>query len=124
MLHRDLLLPFMALPASKPNSLDTSLLLDGNQPSLVNTSSLIDNTGQVDLAGTSSEEEDSSAVTIDAVNVPARPSDKYVVPQKKTTLNPLAIPFRPRPADIAQPRVLPSRTRRRPTWQTSGDWIP
>ena len=59
----------------------------------------------MDLAGASSEEEDSSAVTTDAVNVPARPSDKYVVPQKRTTLYPLAITFRPRPADIAQQRV-------------------
>ena len=99
--------------------MDTSLLLDGNQPSLADTSSLIDNTGQVDLAVTSS-----SAVTIDVVIAPARPSDKYVVQQKRTTLNHFAIPFRPRPTDIAQPRVLPSRTRRRPTWQTSGDWIP
>ena len=100
------------------------MLLDGNQPSPADISSIIDNTGQVDLAGTSSEEEDSSAVTTDAVNVLARPSDKNVVPQKRTTLNLLAIPFRPRPAGIAQLRVLPPRTRRRRTWQTSGDWIP
>lgn len=96
------------------------MLLDGNQPSPADISSIIDNTGHVDLAGTSSEEEDSSAVTTDAVNVLARPSDKNVVPQKRT----LAIPFRPRPAGIAQLRVLPPRTRRRRTWQTSGDWIP
>ena len=100
------------------------MLIDGNQPSPADTSSIIDNNGQVDLAGTPSEEEDSSAVTTDAVTVPARQSDKYVVLQKRPTLNPLAIPFRPRPADIVQPRVLLSRTRRRSTWQTSGDLIP
>ena len=58
------------------------LLEDGNQPSPADISSIIDNTGHVDLAGTSSEEEDSSAVTTDAVNVLARPSDKNVVPKE------------------------------------------
>ena len=82
----NLLLPFLAQPTSKPSSLDTSLLLDGNQPLSADTSSIIDNTGQVDLAGTSSEEEDSSAITTDAVNVPSWPSNKYVVPQKEINI--------------------------------------
>ena len=77
LLHRNLLLPFMALPASKPNSLDISLLIDGNQPSPADTSSIIDSNGQVDLAGTSSDNEDSSVIT----NDPTVPSDKNVVPQ-------------------------------------------
>ena len=57
LLNRNLLLPFMALPASKPNSLETSLLIDGNQPLHADTSSVIDSTGQVELAGTSSDNE-------------------------------------------------------------------
>ena len=69
LLHRNLLLPFMALPVSKPNSLETSLLIDGNQPLPADTMSVIDSTRQVKLAGTISDNEDSSGATNDAVNV-------------------------------------------------------
>ena len=122
LLHRNLLLPFMAHPASKPNSLETSLLIDGNQPLPADTSSVIDRTRQVDLAGTSSDDEDSSGATNDAVNVPTVSSNKHVLPQWGTTLNPLANEFHPKPADIAQPWVLPTRIRKPPTWQTTCDW--
>ena len=118
LLHRNFLLPFMALPASKPNSLDISLLIDGNQPSPADTSSIIDSNGQVDLAGTSSDNEDSSGIT----NDPTVPSDKNVVPQGGTTLNHLAKEFHPKAADIAKARVLPTRSRKLPTWQTTGYW--
>ena len=123
LLHRNLLLPFMALPASKPNSLETSLLIDGNQPLPADTTSVVDSTGQVELAGTSSDDEDSSGATNDAVNVPTVSSDKHILPQGGTTLNPLAKEFHPKPADIAQPRVLPTRSRKPPAWKTTGDWI-
>ena len=69
------------------HSLDTSLLIDGNQPSPADTSSIIDNTCQVDLSGTSSGDAYSSAATDDAVYVPASSFDKYVIPQKRSTLN-------------------------------------
>ena len=124
MLHRNLLLPFLALPASKRSSMDTSVLIDGTQPSSADTTTSIGNTEQADLVGTSSGDEQSSATTTDTVNEPAMSSEKYVIPQRSATLNPLAKPFHPTPADIAQPKVLPARNRRRPTWQTSGDWIP
>ena len=123
LLHRNLLLPFMAHPASKPNSLETSLFIDGNQPLPADTSSVIDSTGQVELAGTSSDDEDSSGATNDVENVPIVSSDNIVLPQGGTTLNPLVNEFRPKPADIAQPRVLPTRSRKPPKWQTTGDWI-
>ena len=87
------------------------------------TSSIVDSTNQVELAGTSSDDEDSSGATNDAVNVPTVSSDKHILPQGGTTLNPLANEFHPKPADIAQPRVLPTRSRKPPTWQTTGDWI-
>ena len=124
MLQSNLLLPFMALPTSKPSPLDTGVLIDGTQPSPADTTTSIGNTEQADLVGTSSGDEESSAATTDAVNEPARSSQKYAIPQRRSTLNPLAQPFHPTPADIAQPKVLPARNRRRPTWQTSGDWIP
>ena len=53
MFHRNLLLPFMALPASKPDLLDTSMPTDSIQPLPVNTADTVDNTGQDDLADTS-----------------------------------------------------------------------
>ena len=124
MLHRNFLFPFMALPSSKPSPLDTSVLIDGTQPSPADTITSTGNTEQADLVGTSSGDEESSAITTDALNEPARSSEKYVVPQRRSTLNPLAQAFHPTPAVIAQPRVFPARNRRRPTWQTSSDWIP
>ena len=48
MLHRNLLLPFMAPPASKPDLLDTSMPADNTEPLLVDTADTADNTGQDD----------------------------------------------------------------------------
>ena len=65
-------LSFMALHASKPSPVDTSLLKDGTQTS--GTSTSIRNTEQADLAGTSSGDEESSAATADVVNETTRSS--------------------------------------------------
>ena len=53
----------MTLPASKPNSLKTSRLIDGTQSLPADTSSVINSTRQVDLAGTSSNDEDGFGAT-------------------------------------------------------------
>ena len=66
MLHKNLLLPFMALPASKQDLLDTSMPTDSTQPLLVDTPDIVDNIGQDDLADTSSNDEISSADTGDS----------------------------------------------------------
>ena len=122
LLHRNLLLPFMALPASKPNPLDTSLQIDGSQLLPAGTPESIRNTDQEDLTGTSSGGSNPASTT-GAVNKPAMASDESVTSQGGISLNPDAIPFSPSPGDIAQPRVLPARNRRRPPWQTSEQWI-
>ena len=122
LLHRNLLLPFMALPASKPNSLDTSQLVDGIQPLPADTSAAIDSAGQVDLTDTLSYDEDTET-TDDAGDSNSVPVNEKSVPLKGITLNPLAKEFQPKHNNIAQPRALPARDRRKPTWQTSGDWI-
>ena len=122
LLHRNLLLPFMALPASKPNSLDTSQLVDGIQPLPADTSAAIDSAGQVNLTDTLSYDEDTET-TVDAGDSNSVPVNEKSVPLKGITLNPLAKEFQPKHNNIAQPRALPARDRRKPTWQTSGDWI-
>ena len=122
LLYRNLLLPFMTLPASKPYPLETSLLIDGNQPLPADTSSVIDSTGQVKLAGSSSDDGDSSGATNGAVNVPTVFSDNNILPQGGTTLDPLANEFHPKPADIEKQRVLPTKRRKPPSWQTTHDW--
>ena len=66
MLQRNLLLPFMALPASKPDLLDTSIPTESIQPLPVDTTTSGDNTGQDDLADTSVDTEGSSADRGDA----------------------------------------------------------
>ena len=80
MLHQNLLLPFMALPASKPDLLDTSLPTESTQPLPVNITTSVDNTDQDDLADTSVVTEVSSAGTGDLGTQAATQPDKYVIP--------------------------------------------
>ena len=82
----------MALPASRPDILDTSMPTDS-------TADTVNTTGQDDLADTSSNHEVSSADTS------ATQSDRYVIPQRrpgypKSTLNPLARPQDHSPPDF------------------------
>ena len=112
----------MALPASKPNHLDTSLQIDGFQPLPAGTPESIRNTDQVDLTGTSSGESNPTSTT-GAVNKPAMASDETVTSHEGTSPNPDVMPFSPSPGVIGQPRVLPARNRRRPSCQTSDQWI-
>ena len=100
-LHRNLLLQFMALPASKPNPLDKSLPACSTQLLPVITTDTVDSADQVDLADTSSNDEVSSAKSEDAGTQSVSQPNKYVIPPKRrgyqgSTLNPLATPFTPR----------------------------
>ena len=97
MIHRNLLLPFMALPASKPDLLDTSIPTESIQPLPMDTTTSGDNTGQDDLADTSVDTEGSSAETGDAGTQSATQPDKYVIPQRRPgyILDPTAKPFSP-----------------------------
>ena len=113
----------MALPASKPNPLDTSVQIDGTQLLQAGTSESIGSNDHVDLAGTSSGVEGHPTITTGAVNEPAMELDESVTPQRGTTLNPVAMPFSPNLNAIVRPRVLPARNRGRPPWQTTGQWI-
>ena len=122
MLHRNLLLPFMALPESKPDLLDTSIPTESIQPLPVDTTTSVDNTNQDDLAEGRSED------TGDVGTQAAIQPDKYVIPQRRPgfILDPTAKPFNPRFPDSAhgvRPRVLPSRSRQMPPLQTSGLWV-
>ena len=76
----------------------------------------------MDLTGTSSGGSNPASTT-GAVNKPVMASGKSVTSQGGISLNPDAILFSPSPGDIAQPRVLPARNRRRPQWQTSNQWF-
>ena len=118
----------MVLPASKPDLLDTGILTESTQPLPVDTTTSGDNTGQDDLADTSVDTEGSSADTRDVGTQAAIQPAKYVIPQRRPgyILDPTAKPFSPRLLDSAhgvRPRVLPSRSRQTPRWQTSGHWV-
>lgn len=125
LLHRNLLLPFMALPASKQNPLDSSMSFDSSQPLSGETSSLQDMTEQSDLADASRVDEVSSALTPDAEETQASPVvPRYICPHRRSKLNPLAEPFQPRslsPTFCSRPSVTAPRVRRRPNWQTTSD---
>ena len=98
LLHRNLLLPFMALPASKLNPLDSSMSFDSSQPLLGETYSLYDVTEKGDLADTTRVEEVNSVLTPDAEEKQASPvAPKFICLQRRSKLNPLAEPFQPRP---------------------------
>ena len=126
-LHRNLLLPFMAVPASKPNPLDTSLSAGSTQPLPVVTADTVDSADQVDLADTSSNDEVSSAKSEDAGTQSVSQPNRYVIPLKRpgyqgSTLNPLATPLTPRTP--GPQRTQPARTWRKQRWQINGDWRP
>ena len=79
LLHRNLLLPFMALPASNQNPLDSSMSSDSSQPLPGETNSLHDMTEKDDLADTSSVDEINTVLTPDAEKKQASPVvPKYV----------------------------------------------
>ena len=110
-LHRNLLLPFMALPLSKPGVDSTVEPSNSSQPSPVEVKTVGDNLeskqGSRDAVNTASTA--AGGIEQAGIAVP-----RYVIPQKRSTLNPLAPPFTPRltsPGTL-RPRVLPSRTRR------------
>ena len=83
MLHRNLLLPFMALPASNPNSLDTSLPAGSTQLLPVIATDSFDSADQVHLADTSSNNEVTSARSEDAGTQSASQPNKYEIPPKR-----------------------------------------
>ena len=66
MLHRNLLIPFMALPASKLYLLDTSLPAGSIRPLPRVTTDTVDSTDQMGLADTSSKDEVRSAKSEEA----------------------------------------------------------
>ena len=125
MLHRNRLLPFMALPASKPNSLDTSLPAGITEHLPEVTTDTVDSVDQVDFVDTLSNNEFSSAESeVTGKQYVSKP-DTYMIPPKRpryqgSTLTPLATPFIPR--SQWPHRTRPARTRRKPRWQINGDW--
>ena len=120
MLHRNLLLPFKALPLSKPGVDSTVEPSNSSQPSPIEVETVGDNLGSkqgsrdaVDTASTSDGGVEQAGLAV----------PRCVIPQRRSALNPLAPPFTPRltsPGTL-RPRVFPSRTRRKPVWQTGGD---
>ena len=89
MLHRNLLLPFMALPLIGVDS--TVKPLNSSQPSPVEVKTVGDNLGSKqgsrDAVSTASD----GGIKQAGLVVP-----RYVIPQRRSTLNPLAPPFTPR----------------------------
>ena len=131
MFHRNLLLPFMALPLSKPVEDSSIELSNSSQTSPFEGEIVSDNLESETVSDNLGSRQESR----DAVDT-ASASDggteqaglavpRYVIPQRRSTLNPLAPPFTPRVTSpgTLQPRVLPSRTRRKILWQTGGDWV-
>ena len=128
MLYQNLLPPFMALPGSEPNLLDTNIPTESTQPLPVDITTSVNNTDQDDLAVTSVVPEVSSADTGDTGTQAATPPAKYAIPQKRPgyildlTIQPFVLRI-PDSTRGGRPRVLPSRSRQRPHWQTSGNWV-
>ena len=83
MLHRNLLLRYMAHRASKPDLLDTNMPSDSTQPLPVDTTDLVDNTGEGDLEDTSSNNEVRSSDTGDSETQIATQSIRYVIPLRR-----------------------------------------
>ena len=122
MLHRNLLLPFMALPPSKPGVNHNVALPNSSQPSPDETQTVSYN---VKFNQGLRDAVDSASTADGGIEQAGLEVPRYVIPQRRSTLNPPAPPFTPRltSPEVLRPRVLPSRTRKKPVWQTGGDWI-
>ncbi|MCG8094292.1 MAG: DDE-type integrase/transposase/recombinase [Candidatus Thiodiazotropha endolucinida] len=126
MLHRNLLLPFMALPASKPRSLDTDISPNSSsQPSPVEDPTAGDINVPSGAAGSAASPAPNSADTdrADMLDAPVSPS--LVIPPERSSLDPLAKPFSPAPRSQPElrPQTRPPRHRQKPRWQIGGDWL-
>ena len=122
MLHRNLLLPFMALPPSKPGVNHNVALPNSSQPSPDETQTVSYN---VKFNQGLHDAVDSASTADGGIEQAGLEVPRYVIPQRRSTLKPLAPPFTPRltSPEVLRPRVLPSRTRKKLVWQTGGDWI-
>ena len=112
----------MSLPLSKPGVDSTVEPSNSSQLSPVEVETVGDNLeskqGSRDAVYTASTAD--GGIEQAGLSVP-----RYVIPQRRFILNPLAPPFTPRltsPRTLRR-RVLPLRTRRKPFWQTGGDWV-
>ena len=143
LLHRNLLLPFMALPATSPSVVDSNVSDDvSSQPSLGETitvsedaefdggaaesspSKTISAHDESEAIG-ESENTDSNQTLNDSSNKgEINNSGNYIIPQRRHSLNPMAEPFVPgghviRPVpNVERPR----RNRHKPTWQND-EWL-
>ena len=110
MLHTNLLLPFMALPLSKPGVDSTVEPSNSSQPSPVDVETVGDNLGSKQGSRDADGNIEQASLAV----------PRYVISQRRSTLYPLVPPFTPRlisPGTLRY-RILPSTTRRKPMWQT------
>ena len=112
MLHRNLLLPFMALPPLKPGVNHNVALPNSSQPSPDETQTVSYN---VKFNQGLHDAVDSASTADGGIEQAGLEVPRYVIPQRRSTLNPLAPPFTPRltSPEVLRPRVLPSRTRKK-----------
>ena len=95
MLHRNLLLQFMALPLSKPGVDSTVELSNSSQPSPVEVETVGDNLGLKQGSRGAVYTASTADRGIEQADL-VMPTCRYVIPQRRSTLNPLAPPFTPR----------------------------
>lgn len=125
-LHRNLLLPFMALPC-KTSSQETQDGTLSSESSQQNSSPVLDDTqtenagilapdqSDVDLGNSASESDKNTAQDV-------RPA-RYIIPQRRRPGSP---GLQPRTLEVTketQGKSKPVRTRRKPAWMDSRDWV-
>ena len=95
-LHRNHLLPFMALPVSNTKFRESSVYdVDGTQPFLDEKTTVTDATGPLPLLDVS--DKISLIGTSDTLVHQQSPADpSHVIPHQRSQLNPSALPFVPR----------------------------
>ena len=124
MLHRNLFLPFMALPASKPRSLDTDISpnISSQPPPLEDTTVGDINVPSEAASGAASPAPNSANRDLaDMLDAPVSPS--VVISPERSSLDPLTKPFSPAPRSQPElrPEKRPTRHRQKPRWQKMGN---
>ena len=124
MLHRNLLLQLMALPLSKPGVDSTVELSNSSQPSPVEVETVGDNLGLKQGSRGAVYTASTADRGIEQADL-AMPRKKVRYTTEEIHLKSSGTPLYSQVnlSGTLRPRVIPSRTRRKPIRQTGGDWV-
>ena len=121
-LHRNLLLPFMCIPLRKQRQLGsepdtTEDTIEDETVRLDDDQSLSSGTDLPDMAI-----EDLSETESESSDIQSR-APPYIIPMRRPPGTPGLSPRSKDSTAVAEPHSRPARSKRKPQWMTSNDWV-